>query len=363
MPATHKLYDVLGVQRDASKDEIKRAYKKYAVQHHPDKGGDEEKFKEVANAYGVLSDEEQRRRYDALGDDGFQQSAGGGPDPHDIFQQFFGGGFGGFGGDPFAGMFGGGRGGGPRPRRCNDHQHAISITLAEAFRGLTKTMRITVQKPCTHCKATCYTCQGVGQVTQMIRNGPFIQTMMKACETCKGKGVTTKGCDKCAHKGSRQEEHRIEIVLPPGVEAGHRTVIAGMGEQPLRDGDVVGDLVVDVMVGADRTFRREGADLHMTVPISFIDSVVGTSFVVPHFAGDFTVDAHETWGVVQPNVPYKIAKKGMPRGNASFGGNGASSGNASFGDLVITFAVKYPAAKLAPEARKAMREALAGAGL
>lgn len=352
----HKLYDVLGVPKTAAAADIKKAFKKMAVQHHPDKGGDQDKFKEVARAYEVLGDEEQRQRYDALGDEGFEASGAGGGhggmDPHDLFQQFFGGGF----GDPFAGLFGrGGPGAGRGARRCADHQHALSISLAEAFRGLTKTMRITVKKPCAACRATCYTCQGVGQVQHMIRNGPFIQTMVRACDACHGKGVTFKGCDECKNKGHTQKEHRVDIVVAPGVEAGHRVVVAGLGEQPTREGDVVGDLVVDIMVAADRTFRRDGADLHMTVPVAFADSVVGTRFVVPHFAGDFTVDT-EAWGVLQPGVPYTIAKKGMPSGCAGAGA----------GDLKVTFAIQYPpkpATPMSPEAREAVRAALAAAHL
>lgn len=352
-PPTHKLYDVLGLSQSASRDEIKRAYKKYAVQHHPDKGGDEEKFKEVASAYEVLSDEDKRRQYDSLGDAGFAANGGGGAashfDPRDIFQQFFGGaGF----GDPFGGMFGAtdprrGRGG-PQRRRCADHPHAISVSLAEAYHGVTKTIRVTIHKTCEACRASCFACQGVGTVAYMTRMGPFTQVATKVCETCKGRGVTTKGCDACHRKGQRTEEHRIELVVPPGVDAGHRVVLPGLGEQPTREGDVAGDVVVDVLVGADRVFQRNGADLHMSIPISFIDSVTGTTVVVPHFAGEFTV-ATSDLGIIQPNVPYKIAKKGMPRPKGH-------------GDLILTFVVKYPAAPSADQ-RAAIRAALITGGL
>jgi DnaJ family protein A protein 2 len=338
MPS-HKLYDVLGVPQGAGQDEIKKKFRALAIKAHPDKGGDPERFKEIAHAYEVLSDEDKRRQYDALGDGGFAQAqqgsgGGGGFDPHSIFEQFFGG---------FGGGFGGGGQRNNARQQCAHHAHVMSLSLAEAYTGVTKTVRVALTKACAGCRSPCYACNGVGCVQQLHRVGPFTQVSQQPCGQCQARGVTFKGCNACGSAGHTKEERRIEVVLPPGVSTGHKARFAGLGEQPTREHEVAGDLIMEVLVQPDRVFRRDGADLHMAPTLTFAASVVGAIVEVPHFDGAFQVDTAQ-WGVLQPGVPYRVPKRGMPPG----------------GDLVLTFSVTYPPGPLSTEQRDALRAALGG---
>jgi len=226
---SYKLYEVLGIGKDASKEDIKRAYKTQAIKHHPDKNGDPEKFKEISNAYQILSDDEKRAQYDRFGDAGLDQMNGGSGgfetvDPRHIFEQFFGGGMGGghagFHFDIFQDMFGGG---GPQRNsriKRNDHMHTIRINLAEAYHGAQKNIRISLQKTCFKCKDTCNACQGKGMITDMRRMGFITQMMQRPCDVCRGAGMIIKGkegCNECGGKGNYQTEEKVDIQIPRGV--------------------------------------------------------------------------------------------------------------------------------------------------
>jgi len=335
----HKFYERLGVESGASKDEIKRQYKKLAVTHHPDKGGDPEEFKALSEAYAVLSDDEQRARYDAIGDAGW--AAGGGQaqaqahpfDPSSIFADLFGG-MGGMHMHPNSRQ--------TRPTKCRDHRHVLSISLQDAYNGAQKTLKVSVPKTCAKCREQCYACQGVGHVTHVQRNGFFTQMMSRACDACSGSGMTTsakKNCNSCSGKGAWSEENKIEINLPPGVSTGFTQVFPGLGEQPKRDNQVAGDLHLEVLVVSDRDFERDGDNLLRTVPISWADSILGAhvSFQMPDIA-TFTLDTAKEIGIVHPGEVYRVAGKGMPIPMHKARGRG---------DLLITFKVSYPKMKAA----------------
>lgn len=352
---THRLYEVLGVPQDAGKDDIKKAYKKMAVQYHPDKGGDPEKFKEIANAYDVLSDDNKRQMYDQLGDDRFNETGGGaaaggggpfgGVDPHSIFEQIFGG-AGGFGfnvnmHDPF-----GGGGGGIVKKR--NHLHELCITLDDAYRGVHKNIKVSLTKICGKCKEQCYACQGRGHVMDMRRMGFLTQMMQRPCDICSTTGFIAKGksgCKECGGAGTVKDDHKIDVNLPSGVATGHHIVFKGLGEQAVGDNEVSGDLVFEVRVVHHNVFEREGADLHMTVPISFADSVVGKEVNVPHFGGEFVMNTRE-FGVINPMKTYTVRGKGMPGGN-----------------LVVHFNVNYPAKKLSDEEKECIVKAFGEIGI
>lgn len=332
---TYKLYDVLGVSQGCSKDDIKRAYKKMAVQHHPDKGGDPEKFKEIANAYDVLMDDRKRDMYDQLGDERFNEAGGGqaggpgGPhiDPHSIFEQFFGGGFpggfpGGFGGFP----------GGQHQVRKSHHLHQLNISLEDAFKGLSKSIKVSLTKICRSCKEHCYACQGKGHIMDMRRMGFFTQMSQRPCDVCNAAGYVAKGkagCNDCSGGGMVKDDHKVELNIPPGVQSGHHIIMKGLGEQAVGDNEVSGDLVFEIIVGSHPVFEREGTDLVMTIPLTFAESVVGKEVTVPYFGGEFVLNTQE-FGVINPTKTYAIKGKGM-----------TSSGN-----LVMKFVVTYPNKKL-----------------
>lgn len=312
---THKLYDTLGVAQDATADDIRKAYRKSAIAHHPDKGGDPEKFKEISNAYQVLSDEEKRRRYDDLGDDGFAASGGNGMpegfNPHEIFEQLFRGG----GGFPFHFDFGfGGHGEGNGRIKRKDHNHTIQISMADAYHGTQKMLRVGLKRPCLSCKTQCYTCQGRGTVTDMRRMGFMTQMMTRACDGCNGSGTVSKGCIECKEKGHTMEEKKVEVKVVPGVQTGHRFVIHGLGEQAMGDNDTSGDLIVEIFVQPDPHFQRQGQDLVHTVKLSLAESILGKSLIIPHFGGEIAISLQE-YGIVQPQKSYIIPQKGFPGGN------------------------------------------------
>jgi DnaJ homolog subfamily A member 2 len=344
---SHKFYDVLGISRSASKDEIKRAFKKKAMTCHPDKGGDPDTFKELGEAYEVLSDDEKRARYDQLGDEGFSAQGGGGPemDPFgaaSIFEQMFGGGGMPFAFDPFGGMAGQQRG----PHKCNDHLHGVRLTLADAFTGINKTVRVNITKQCSKCRESCHVCQGRGTITDMRRMGFMTQVSTRPCDKCQGSGfqVAAKaGCQECKGTGSSTVEHKLEINFPPGVANKHRVVFKGMGEQPTRPDDVPGNLIFEVTILPDAHFQREGNDLIYKTQVTLRESLTGKDIVIPHFGGDITVNTFDMWGVIKEGQTYSLPKKGIiPSGN-----------------LNILFTVNYPSGKkMSQEDRESLHSIL-----
>ena len=351
----HKLYEALGIQRNASTDEIKKAYRKSAMQHHPDKGGDETKFKEITNAYEILSNDEKRNQYDQLGDENFQNANNGGRDgggfpggmnPHDIFAQMF------------AGMGGSGGGGFPgnthfemnfghqqhqqhqqhRNYKRQDHAHGMHINLNEAYTGSHKTIQINLQKICLLCKETCNNCQGRGQITNMVRAGIFTQIMNQPCNTCNGSGSITKGRDKCSEcngKWQYNEDKRVEIDIPSGVSSGHQIRLNGMGEQKQSKDDIPGDLILQIQVNDHQDFQREGNNLKFVKELTFKDAILGKKFTIKHFSGEMEVNTRD-FGIIESAKKYEIAGKGMP-----LDGN-----KTRYGNLILQFNVIYPSKKL-----------------
>lgn len=343
---THKLYEVLGVAQSSSKDDLKKAYKKLAIQMHPDKGGDPEKFKEISHAYSVLSDDDKRRQYDQLGDEGFENSGGGGShgfNPQDIFEQFFGGGGG--GGFPFGfNMHMGPMG----PQKRSNHVHELNISMDDAYHGVKKSMRVNLTKLCPKCKDTCHVCQGKGHIMDMRRMGFLTQMLQRQCDACSGSGFVSKGklgCVECTGTGTLKEEHKLDIVIPPGVETGHATLFHGLGEQANSPNEVAGDLIFQVNVQTHPFFQRQGNNLVYTEKITLKESICGKTFKIRHFTGSIEVNSADH-GVIQPGKPYIIKGKGMPGG-----------------DLHIMFDIQYPTKKLSEEERDAINVAMSKASL
>ncbi len=295
--AKRDYYEVLGVARDASEEDLKKAYRKLAMQHHPDRNrGDtssEAKFKEANEAYDVLKDAEKRAAYDRFGHAAFEQGGGGG------------GGGAGMGGNPFAGgfedifeeMFGGlgrGRGGGRAAAgRGNDLRHQVEVTLEEAFNGSKKTIRVPSSVVCEACKgtgsegpaaqsaSTCPTCNGAGKVR--AQQGFFL--IERTCPTCSGSGRIIKNpCKVCAGQGRVQRDRTLAVTIPAGVEDGTRIRLSGEGEAGLR-GAPAGDLYVDVAVKQHAIFQRDGANIFVRVPLRMTQAALGGGVEVPVIDG------------------------------------------------------------------------------
>ncbi|MES2728597.1 MAG: molecular chaperone DnaJ [Pseudomonadota bacterium] len=284
-------YEKLGVARGASDDEIKRAYRKMAMEFHPDRNhgnaAAEAKFKEINEAYDVLKDADKRAAYDRFGEAAFRNGGGGGPGGFNASD------FGGFGNafsdifeDVFGEMMGGRRGGRQQNGRGADMQYALDITLEEAFKGKEAKIKIPSVESCDGCKGsgaadgakpeTCTACNGAGRVRS--QQGFF--TIERACPTCNGDGRIIKDpCKKCGGMGRVRKEKVLQVAIPAGIESGRRIRLAGEGEAGLRGGDS-GDLYVLIGVRPHKLFRRDGADLHCRVPIQMTTAALGGSVEV-----------------------------------------------------------------------------------
>jgi molecular chaperone DnaJ len=290
MQTKRDYYEVLGVARNASADEVKKAYRRLAMKHHPDRNpGDkssEDKFKEVQEAYSVLSDSKKRATYDQFGHRGFEGMGQGGAgfgfqDLGDIFGDIFG--------DVFGG--GGARGGRERTRRGADLGYEMVLTLEEAVFGLTKEIRVPRWSGCDTCSGSgakpgtstkqCRQCNGAGQV--QINHG-FI-TLQQPCPQCRGEGkVIESPCVSCHGQGRVQERKTLSVKIPAGVDSGDRIRLSGEGEAGLYGGPP-GDLYIEMRVKEHTLFQREANDLHTEIPIDFITATLGNEVEVPTLQG------------------------------------------------------------------------------
>ena len=313
-------YELLGVSRTASPEELKKAYRKLAVKHHPDKNpGDkasEEKFKEISHAYEILSDSSKRVQYDQYGEAAFQGGGGFGGfnfhDPSDIFREVFGGAF----GNIFGNMFDFGGGGRRGPRKGRDLQYSLKLDFIEAAEGVTKQIKIKKHETCSTCrgtgakpgtsKATCSRCGGTGQVRQ---SGGFF-SIARTCDTCGGAGEIIKDpCIECSGLGRKQAVKKIKVDVPAGVDTGIHLRVSGEGE-PGEMGGPHGDLFVVISVKEHKYFTRRDYDLLYVHSVSFPQLVFGDELEVPGIEGDVPLSIPA--GTPTDQV-FKLRGKGIKR--------------------------------------------------
>lgn len=335
MATKRDYYEVLGLPKSASKDEIKSAYRKLALKYHPDRNKDksaEEQFKEISEAYAVLSDDNKRAQYDQYGHAGFDQMysredifrTADFSDFNDLFREFgFGGGsFGGAFGPMFARGFGIGRGGraGRRYEYGADLQAEMEITLEEAAKGVKKELTYHRSKACPKCKGSgsepgtsrkkCEACGGSGQLQQSRRMGPMQFYSVTTCNRCGGEGTSIeKACRECNGSGKVGQSEDIKVGMPAGIQNGMRIRLEGMGEHG-RDGH--GDLYVLVYVQRHPTFARDGDDLWLDMPVSFAKAALGAEIEVPTLFGKAKL--HVPAGTHSHTV-FRMKGEGMPRMN------------------------------------------------
>jgi molecular chaperone DnaJ len=334
-------YDILGVSRDADKEEIKRAYRRLARKYHPDvnkESGAEERFKEINRAYEVLSEPETRARYDRFGEAGVSGAAGAGFQDFgdmggfaDIFESFFSG----FAGAP--GQTAGRRRTGPT--RGDDLRLDLKLDFREAVFGGEKEIKISHLESCNTCGGTgakpgtrprtCSTCNGAGQVRRATRTPFGSFTQVSVCPTCSGTGqVIEEKCEACNGNGQRQETKKLKITIPAGVDTGTRLRVSSEGDSGQRGGPP-GDLYVYLYVNEDKEFRREGINLLSDIHISYLQAILGSRLEVQ------TVDGPEEFHIppgTQPDTVLKLEGKGVPKlGNP-----------VSRGDHLITVRVDIP---------------------
>lgn len=345
-------YEVLGVAKTASADEIKKAYRKKAMEYHPDRNPGnkeaEEKFKEAAEAYDVLSNPDKKSRYDQFGHAGMSGAAGGGYgvdfDLNTIFERFgdlFGGGFSGGGFSGFGGFGGGGFGGGRAQRRVRQGSNIrvkVKMTLEDINSGVEKKLKIQKHVPCTHCggsgakdahsKTTCPTCKGSGQVVNQQRTMFGVMQQVSVCGTCGGTGEVIK--DKCSHCGGTgvmQGEEVVSINIPAGVSDGMQLSMRGKGNAA-PNGGVNGDLLVLIEEQEHDLFERNGNNIYLNYFISFPQAALGATVEIPTLTGKVRVKIAPG---TQSGQILRLQGKGLPELNSR-----------SIGDLIVNINVWTP---------------------
>jgi molecular chaperone DnaJ len=311
--AKRDYYEILGVQRGASDADLKAAFRKLAMQHHPDRNpGDKEcehRFKELNEAYDVLKDGDKRAAYDRFGHAAFEQGGGGagfGADFASTFSDIF---------DDLFGM-GGRRGRGTGRERGADLRYNMEIRLEEAFVGKTAEVRLPTSVTCENCSGTgakpgskpktCSTCGGQGK----IRHSQGFFTLERTCVACQGRGqVIESPCGSCAGSGRITRERTLSVNIPAGVEDGTRIRLGGEGEAGLRGGPS-GDLYIFLSIASHQFFQRDGADLHCRVPVSMVTAALGGDFEVPTIDG--TVTRVKVPAGTQTGRRFRLQSKGMP---------------------------------------------------
>lgn len=330
-----KYYETLGVSSSASQDELKKAYRKASLKNHPDKGGDPEKFKEVAQAYEVLSDPEKREIYDQYGEDALKEGMGGaGPshNPFDIFESFFGG-----------GSFGGGSSRGRRRKQGEDVVHTLKVSLEDLYNGTTKKLSLSRNILCPKCKGKgsksgnpgkCYGCQGTGmKITRRQIGLGMIQQMQHVCPECRGSGEVISERDRCPScKGNKvtQEKKVLEVHVEKGMQHGQKIVFDGQADEA--PDTITGDIVFVLQLKEHPKFKRKFDDLYVEHTLSLTEALCGFQFALTHLDGRQLLVKSNPGEVIKPGQYKAINDEGMPQHGRPF----------MKGRLYIHFNVDFP---------------------
>lgn len=351
-----KYYDILGVPKTATQDELKKAYRKSAIKNHPDKGGDPEKFKELAHAYEVLSDPKKREIYDQYGEDALKEGMGagrgGGHNPFDIFEELFGRGRGGFAGGSSSRV--------RRKQQGEDVTHTLKVSLEELYNGTSKRLSLARDVLCSRCKgkgsksgasSSCYGCQGSGVklVTRQLGMG-FIQQMQQVCPDCGGSGEVIREKDKCLQcKGKKvtREKKVVEVHVEKGMQHGQKIVFEGQADEA--PDTITGDIIFILQQKEHPKFKRKFGDLYVERTLNLTEALCGFQFVLTHLDGRQLLIKSNPGEVIKPDQYKAINDEGMPHHQRPF----------IKGRLFIHFNVEFPeSGSLSFEQCQAMKQIL-----
>ena len=329
-------YEVLGVGKDASDKELKKSFRSLARKYHPDKNSDpdaDEKFKEIQEAFAVLSDSEKRSQYDRFGHSG--PSMGGGFSGFDIrYEDLFGSGL----DDIFSSFFGGGRSSRTRQTRGRSILVRKKIAFQMAFEGGSEEVTVDTYLLCDKCTGSgganpddvdiCTTCRGQGQVTQTRQVGPFVQQTSGICPSCNGRGKTIiNPCASCRREGRKKKKQTIRFNVPPGVDTGMRLRMRGKGHVS-EQGGVAGDLEIELRLDQHPWYERDGSELLMSLPVGFPDLMLGKTVEIPHIDGK--------------KLTIKIPSNSLAGHTLNITGRGLPNGRGRRGDVIILLKLHLP---------------------
>lgn len=332
---TYKLYDSLEVNKNASLDEIKKAYKRKAMIYHPDKNKNnpdaDSKFKEISNAYDILSDENKRNEYDRLGDDRYNNGNNdmqqGSINPDEIFERFFNNRGHGFSHHFNFNSFNNGN------NNCNDINKIYHATLEDVYNGINKNIKFNIKNFCKKCICKCDNCNGKGVINHIINMGFLTQMTTAPCDKCNGTGTSSKinkNCNECNGNGVYETEQNANLSIPKGFEDGIKTLFEGLGEQPKFSSQKSGNLILEIKVADHIQFIRKSNDLYTKININFIESIIGKDIIIPYFDEEIKLNINQ-FGIINPTKNYIIKNKGLPFINSIKKGN-----------MVIEFIIDYP---------------------
>ena len=328
-----KFYTTLGVEKDADYNAIKKAYFKLARTHHPDRGGDKEKFQEIQQAYEILSDKEKRELYDRYGEEGVNgQGGGGGGGMDDLLSQMFGGGGG-----------RGGRGGPSGPKKGKPVMHPLKCTLEEIYNGKTTKIAVNRERICASCNGLggkagavqkCTTCRGRGIVTRMTQLGPGMYSQSQGpCDDCRGKGEVideANKCQTCKGKKVTKEKKVLDAQIDKGAPNNQQYTFHGEADE--FPGQEAGDVVIVVQEQPHKRFKRKGADLLFEKKITLVEALTGVDFILIHLDGSKIRVKNEPGEVIKPDDLKTIPEKGLPFYKQPY----------KFGNLFVKFTVEFP---------------------
>lgn len=273
-------YETLGISKNSTQDEIKKAYRKLAMKEHPDKGGDAEKFKKINEAYEVLSDEQKRSEYDNPVPQGMPFN------PFDMFGNIFQ----------------------EQKRRLPDHKHIIKLNLEDVYHGKIINLNIKLDILCEQCIQKCKPCRGTGHMNMGHPMMPGL-AMQIPCQHCSSTGFHRSGCKNC-NNGFTISERRVSISIKQGMNNGHTEILEGFGEQKKKPDDIPGNLIIEFNIQEHPIYKRDGINIIVTRKITFMESIIGSTIKMNHFSGDFTLDT-KPFTIIDPRKYYEIEGKGL----------------------------------------------------